>query len=363
VFVSLNYRVGIDGFMQIPGAPANRGLLDQIAALRWIQQHIASFGGDARRLTVAGGSAGAGAIACLMGMPAASGLFSQAILQSPSVATQSPEEAQLAADAVAQVLQVPLTQDALAQVPLPAAIAALQRLADEPRLREALGLSTRNFFPLRAVVDGEVLSAAPLHALRSSWIRQLPTFSLLVGCNREEMRLYTVPTGAIAQTTEAQLAQFVRDIGLQASAAQADGEQAHHSPGERLCALQSDYYYRVPARRIAADVAQMGLRSYLYEFAWRSPRCDGQLGAAHGLDIPFVFAQTQSRAGAQIAGVPAPEALASLMHSSWARFVKHGAPGWSRHTPEQRHIMRWDTTSACVLDDEDRTRAIWGAAL
>ncbi|MES2946418.1 MAG: carboxylesterase family protein, partial [Pseudomonadota bacterium] len=97
VFVSFNYRVGVDGFMHLPGAPDNRGLLDQLAALRWVKENISAFGGDPDAITVGGSSAGAGALTCLLGLQASQGLFRRVILQSPSVSCQSAEEAALTA--------------------------------------------------------------------------------------------------------------------------------------------------------------------------------------------------------------------------------------------------------------------------
>ena len=82
VVVTFNYRLSAEGFGQFPGAPANRGLLDQVAALHWVQDNIAAFGGDPGRVTVFGESAGAGSIAALMAMPSATGLFHRAIAQS-----------------------------------------------------------------------------------------------------------------------------------------------------------------------------------------------------------------------------------------------------------------------------------------
>ena len=98
VVVTFNYRVGIEGFAQIEGAPANRGLLDQVAALEWVRDNVAAFGGDPERVTVFGQSAGAGSIAALLAMPRASGLFARAVVQSVPGTFFSPE---LAADIAA----------------------------------------------------------------------------------------------------------------------------------------------------------------------------------------------------------------------------------------------------------------------
>lgn len=363
VFVSVNYRVGIDGFMMLPGAPANRGLLDLLAALEWIQQNIAAFGGAASRITLAGGSAGGGAIACLMGIPSARGLFQRAILQSPSVATHTAAEADVAATAIASLLGVPLTREALSQVPLPSAVAAVKRLADDPALRKKFGFNTRNFFPLRAVVDGEVLQAAPLQGVASSWSQWPPGFSVLVGCNREEMRLYAVPTGLIARTTKDDVTEFARDVRMPEDRigqyARDPVTGTRRTSGETLCAMQSDYFYRIPARKIALDASTAGVAAYLYEFSWPSERCEGLLGAAHGLEIPFVFDQLDNSAGAEITGPGAPPALAQAMHKAWVRFVKQGHPGWPPHDSSGTGLMQFAEQSRFLGNDQNFQDSAW----
>lgn len=355
VFVSVNYRVGVDGFMAVPGAPANRGLLDQIAALQWVQRNIAAFGGDPSRVTVAGGSAGGGAIACLMGMPSTEELFDQVILQSPSLATHTVAEADVAAAAIASLLAVPLTREAISAVPLPTLVAALKRLADDPALRKSFGFNTRNFFPIRAVVDGEILRLPPLQAMAKALKTRSRNLSMLVGSNREEMRLYAVPTGAIEQTTEDDVREFAQDVGMSEQLvgfyAVDPATSARRAPGETLCAMQSDYFYRIPARNMASHASAAGFPAYLYEFDWSSPRCGGRLGAAHGIEIPFVFNQVATAAGAEITGPGAPTALAEAMHHSWVRFVKEGSPGWPLMDPNRVSLMHFG--EQCQITEDD----------
>jgi len=137
VCVTVNYRLGVDGFLHFAdGGPVNRGLLDQVAALRWVQDNIAAFGGDPGRVTVAGQSAGAMSVGCLLAMPAAAGLFARAVLQSGaghhaiSAATATRVGA-----ALAERLGRPIEREALAAVPLPELIAAQTAV-----IREAIAL-------------------------------------------------------------------------------------------------------------------------------------------------------------------------------------------------------------------------------
>jgi para-nitrobenzyl esterase len=353
VFISVNYRVGIDGFMQLRGAPANRGLLDQVCALKWVQKHIATFGGDPRRVTIAGGSAGAGSVACLLGMPDCTGLFNRVIMQSPSTSTQTLEEAERASLAIAELLGTAPTAEAMKCVPLERGVSVVSRLAEEPALRQALGMSARQYFPLRPVVDGDVLTQEPLDALsRNRTSPDLSKIDVLVGSNREEMRLYLLPNGTIDDARVDLPTQFAEAVGW------SDRLESHYAlessakrPGEVLCAMQTDYFYREPARHIAECAAAAGCNVYLYEFEWQSKLHGGRLGAAHGLEVPFVFDQLDSSAGREITGVGAPQSLAAEMHSAWVSFVLAGAPGWPRYTAWERAMMRFSEASACSVDD------------
>ena len=369
VFVSLNYRVGIDGFMLLPDAPANRGLLDQIAALEWIQDHIATFGGDPTQVTVAGGSAGAGAITCLLGMPYRRPQFSRAILQSPSVATQTVEEATASANAICGLLSVPCTAKAMAAVPIADCVAVVSKLANDAELRRSLGMTSRNVFPLRAVVDGDVLAQTPLAALQQHWMRRTSAISILVGSNRDEMRLYAIPDGSIDRVKSDDLIRFVRDAGLATGAEAAYGfglsgrDATNPTAGDVLCSMQSDYYYRIPARRIAEHATDAGIDAYLYEFEWESSRCDCRLGAAHGVEIPFVFGQVSTDFGKAITGPGAPEALATEMNEAWALFVKSGDPGWPKFERANRWIRRFGGDDALAHDALGPEIEVWRAVL
>ncbi|WCM94979.1 carboxylesterase family protein [Acidovorax sp. NCPPB 2350] len=324
VFVSIQYRLGVDGFALLPDAPANRGLLDQLEALRWVRDCIAAWGGDPGRVTVFGQSAGAGALACLMGMPASHGLFHRAALQSPSMACQTREEARVALGAIAALAGVAATRAALAAAPVAGLLRAVHRLAAEPALRRSHGMDSRHFFPLRPVVDGSCLAVDPLEAIARAWQARGTPLQVLVGHNAEEMRLYHVPGGGLERLTQDDLDGFLRDADLPAP-------PPGGTPGERLCALQSRYYYGAPAQRLAELAGLHARSSHRYLFTWPSPQCAGRLGAAHGIDLPFVFDTLGSPTGQELAGPAPPRDLARRMHAAWTRFARDGDPGWPRH--------------------------------
>ena len=369
VFVSLNYRVGIDGLMLLPDAPANRGLLDQIAGTS-SGFSVTSNRSAATRASDGGGrSAGAGAITCLLGMSRANALFSRAILQSPSVATQTTAEATSSADAICGLLSVARTAKSMATVPTADCVSAVSRLANDPALARSLGMTSKNVFPLRAVVDGEVLAEAPLPALHRHWMRRSTDISILVGSNRDEMRLYAVPDGGIDRVTNDDVRRFVTDTGLPTGAEDsyrlALSIEGHSSPspGEVLCAMQSDYFYRIPARRIAEHAAATGVDVYLYEFEWESSRFERRLRAAHGVEIPFVFQKLMTEPGQEITGPGAPADLATEMNEAWVSFVKSGDSGWPRFEKANRWIRRFGGASAVDHDVTGPEARVWESVI
>jgi para-nitrobenzyl esterase len=172
VVVSFNYRLGMEGFAQLTGAPANRGLLDQVAALRWVQENIAAFGGDPGQVTVFGESAGGGSVASLLAMETAAGLFRRAILQSvPGTFFSAGLAADLAAAAARDLDQAP-DAAALAGVDPARLVAAGETVVPSfGQHVDRWGAVAHTLTPFSPVVDGEVLAAAPWQALSAGRAR------------------------------------------------------------------------------------------------------------------------------------------------------------------------------------------------
>jgi para-nitrobenzyl esterase len=164
VVVTFNHRVGVEGYAYLPGVPANRGLLDQVAALRWVQENIAAFGGDPDQVTVFGESSGAGAIASLLVMPLAAGLFRRAIAQSVPGTFFSPELAADVTAAIAAEAGLPPTTEAFAAAD-PAWLTAASDAVNPADHQDRWGPAGRTGVSFSPVVDGEVLPAAPWQAL------------------------------------------------------------------------------------------------------------------------------------------------------------------------------------------------------
>jgi para-nitrobenzyl esterase len=363
VLVSLNYRLGVDGFALLPGVPANRGLLDQIAALEWVQDNIAAFGGDPGNVTVFGESAGAMSVTTLLSMPRAQGLFARAITQSGSVqATADPADAALVTKELGRALGREATAANLAEVGLPELIGAqitvrdaLSAQPDPARFGASIVASTMAFIP---VVDGDLITARPLDAITAGAGSGV---TLLTGTNTDEYRLFLVPTGLADLVTEEVLGALLGMLGV--GPAVADRYRANRpgaSPGDLLAAVLTDQFFRLPALAVAearAARAERPAPTYGYEFAWPSPVSG--LGACHSLEIPFVF-DNLSAEGAELALGPAPPAeLASRMHAAWIAFARDGDPGW-RSFDDTYPVMIFDSPGGGpVADPRGDERRIW----
>ena len=363
VCVTINYRLGADGFLSLGDGTANRGLLDQIAALEWVQENIRAFGGDPARVTIFGESAGAFSVATLLSMPGAEGLFQRAIAQSGAGHhTSSPATAQLVGRNLADKLGVPPTMPSIAAVPVDRLVEAQAELGQELAVRPdpvRWGEVAGNGMIFEPVVDGEVVPARPIERIAAGAGGGV---DLMVGTTAEEWRFFLVPGGAIDRVTEERLSTTARVMGLDVEQAlsvyRAARPQA--TAGDLLAALITDWFFRIPAIRLAEAHAKNGGSTHMYEFAWRSPLFDGRFGAAHAVEIGFVFDNLDHRGGMTLAGGDPPQALADAMHRAWVAFATSGEPGWSPYDSRVRAVMRFDGAGSSVaLDPADKERRLW----
>ena len=363
VCVTINYRLGADGFLYLGDGIANRGLLDQVAALVWVQENIRAFGGDPARVTIFGESAGAFSVATLLSMPRARGLFRRAIAQSGAAQhTSSVPTAQLVGRNLADKLGVAPTMAAIAAVSLERLVEAEAELGTELAVRPdpaRWGEVSSNAMIFEPVVDGEVVPGRPIERIVEGAAADL---DLMVGTTTEEWRFFLVPGGAIDRVTEDRLAATARLMGLDVEHTLAvyRATLPRATSGDLLAALITDWFFRIPAIRLAEAHAQHGSSSYVYEFAWRSPLFDGRFGAVHALEIGFVF-DNLGRAGAMtLAGREPPQALADVMHRAWVAFATGGAPGWSPYDIRARRVMRFDGAGGTVVvDPAADERRLW----
>lgn len=360
VCVTINYRVGADGFLYLGEGAANLGLLDQVAALEWVQENIAAFGGDPGNVTIFGESAGAISVGMLLAMPRARGLFRRAIAQSGAAHhVISVEAARRVGERLAERLGVTATREAIAAVPLDRLLAAQTELeADVAMHPERWGPEVAAaMMPWQPVIDGDVIPAPPLERIRAGASADV---ELVVGTNVDEHRLFLVIGGAIDRITHEALVGAIAAYGLPGDATLAHYRAAHPgaSPGDLLAAIQTDWAWRIPAIRLADAHATSPAATYMYEFAWRSPQLGGRLGAVHAVEIPFVF-DTLGEQTEPMLGPSPPQRLADTMHAAWVAFASGGDPGWPRYDLRQRATFRFDVASKVVLDPRAAERALW----
>lgn len=366
VVVSLNHRLGPLGYMNLleygekwAGA-VNVGQLDLLAALEWVRDNIAHFGGDPSRVTIFGQSGGGSKIGALMGMPAGKGLFHRAAIQSGSALRQlTPDRsAALAAATIAELGLTRATIDRLQDVPVEAIISAglraqrrLQPVAPPPGTGGGL-----NWGP---TVDGRSI---PRHA----WDPAAPEFSatvpLLVGSVLNEF-------GNSIQAGDPSL----DAMGIDDARARLAAQRGARAP-EIFALFQRKFPKATPyeilsritgmtARTNAIAQAtlkaeQRGAPAYVYWFQWQTPVLDGRPRAFHCSELPFVFANTD-RCAAMTGGGAGARALAGRIADAWIAFARTGKPGhaglpaWPAFTPAVGQTMIFDTTCA-VRNDPDR---------
>jgi para-nitrobenzyl esterase len=363
VCVTINYRLGADGFLYLGDGIANRGLLDQIAALEWVQENIRAFGGDPARVTIFGESAGAFSVATLLSMPRAKGLIQRAIAQSGAGHhTSSVRTAQLVGRNLADKLGVAATMPSIADVPLDRLVEAQAELGQELAIRPdpgRWGEVAANGMIFEPVVDGEVVPAKPIERIL---VGAGDGTDLMVGTTAEEWRFFLVPGGAIDRVTADRLSSMARVMGLDAEKAvpvySAPRPQA--TSGDLLSAVITDWFFRIPAIRLAEAHAKNGGSTHMYEFAWRSPLFDGRFGAAHAVEIGFVFDNLGLPGGMGLTGSKPPQGLADVMHRAWVAFATRGEPGWSRYDSRERTVMRFDGAGeTVVIDPAAQERKLW----
>lgn len=349
VFVSVNYRLGAEGFSVLEGAPLNLGLLDVMAALRWVRTEIAAVGGDPERVTVAGQSAGATLIAAALvhrdGGPA---LADRAVLQSGLFAARPQAKAARITKLIAKELGIDASRASFARVAPAELLAAQQRVT--------AGTTPITGGPGFVLALGEGLPAVEAAHLEG----RADAVPLLVGATSEEHRLWMVPTGLESKIGRLQLAAARLAFGIRGRTVRRyRRNRPAASTGELFGALATDLLLRMPINRVADARTERGAGTWVYEFAWRSPRLD--LGAAHVMELPAVFDRLEAPDGVALTGGAAPASLAAEMHGAWVDFAVCGDPGWEPWD-ERRPVRVFDAETRTVLAPRDDERRAWGGA-
>ncbi len=350
--VAVNYRLGALGFLahQALGAPgdghwANWGLLDQLAALRWVRDHIGAFGGDPGNVALFGESAGGMAISALLAAPAARGLFRRAIIQSgPPYAHSAPRAAEAAEAVVRELGMARVVRERLLGIPAAELVRAVSAVQGNRARPGELPL------PLLPVVDGNVLSDEPRRAVARGAAAGV---ELIVGTNRDEVTFFGLGDGGAQGLDESGLRRRIlrmvpavppeEVVSAYRSARASRSEPV--TPWDVWVSSASDIVFRWPSMQLAAAHAPHGpVRMYL--FTWETPVLGGVLGACHALEIPFVLGTLRIPAVAAFSGGgPRAEALSVEMQGAWAAFARSGDPStdrigrWPRWDPDDRSTM------------------------
>ncbi|MDF0531530.1 carboxylesterase family protein [Tsukamurella sp. 8F] len=362
VCVTMNYRLGLFGFLDTGDGETNVGLRDQICALRWVRENIAAFGGDPERVTIGGESAGGMSVTSLLASPLAEGMFRGVIAQSGAGQfALSERTARAVSSWLADELGVDGTREAFAALPVAELLAAQEKLGlavqtdPDP---EKWGEIVADTMPFEPRLGDDVVPRTPIESVRAgagSGVR------VLVGHNADEMLFFLAIPGIVAGVDaagfEAAAAMIARYGFVDPLAAvQAYRDDRHPTAGLAAAALIGDWFFGIPAVRLAEAAPDT---SYVYRFDWASPVRGGILGSCHALEIGFAFDTLGTEGLEALAGPNPPQSVADEMHAAWVRFIVDGDPGWAPYTPDARTVRVFDLESRTETDPHPERRALW----
>lgn len=331
VTVVLSYRLGFEGFGWVEGAPHNRGVLDWILALEWVRDNIAAFGGDPNRVTIAGQSAGGGAVLTLLGMPSAQHLFSAVYCASGVAADVKPATAQAFARKLAGQAGVEATRAGFESVPEDTLL-ELQKKAVMPAgpPLKALQSLAQDGLNLGPVIDGDLISQPTIESVRSGVGAGKP---LVIGANDDEFSMIFADAKNKLKWIPASF--MLGRIGLRGDKRRnyllANADVRAGGTAAIMGRYLTDSIFRT---FIVEFLAARGTApTWVYRFSWRSPvhEC-----AFHCLEVPFFFDILDRPGVAEVAGSAPPQGLADDVHSAALSFLATGDPGWPQYGDRSR---------------------------
>jgi para-nitrobenzyl esterase len=357
VLVTINYRLGPFGYLHLDelfpdsfSGSGNCGPLDQIAALEWVRDCIAGFGGDPNNVTIFGESAGAGSVSSLLGAPAARGLFHKAIAESGSAAwVATTDRATEVATQVVTNLGASGDLDKLLAATTDEIIAAVPPFVE----------NGSNALPFQPVFDNVVFPEPPLTAIANG---NAAGVHFMSGTNANEMTLFTMADAELATIDDERVRQrVINALGDDRVFQHYRARYPDMIASELWTQIATDAIFRVPSiHQLEAQRAHGPVWSYL--FTWTTPVFGGMLKSTHALEIPFVFDNLAKGAELFTGTGEERQALADAMHRAWIAFARTGNPNhpgipeWPEYDETRRATMHFDVPSA-VHDDpaaEDR---------
>ncbi len=365
VVVTLNYRLGALGWLYLDDAEpglsgsGNNGLLDQIKALEWVQDNIANFGGDPNNVTLFGESAGAISVSVLLTVERAKGLFHKAIAQSG--AANVVRKSHDAAEATQQFMskaEVDSVQE-LRALPQERIVQIQNWLSTQVRDADSL------FCP---VMDNIILEETPMRKLVEGAGDHVP---LITGFNLDEYRYWLMVNPRLKSLSAEHLSKAIQRAHDEINPTELIQTYRDSRPdlneNQIGLTLIGDMAFRIPTIRIAEARAERGSPTYVYLFTRPSQMLDGQLGAAHAMEIPFVFDTIdQPNVPDLIGNEPDRGDLVGVMQSAWLSFAHTGNPSndleWPQYSADQRETMVFNHTSGVALDPYGVERVMWQSA-
>ena len=350
VTVTISYRLGFDGFGWIADAPSNRGVRDWLLALEWVQENIASFGGDPSRVTISGQSAGGGAVLTLLGMESAQHLFQGVYAISGALGDVTPERAEKFGRELAAAAGVEPTVAGFSSLS-EERVLELQKKATELG-PDSLGSMIEDGLGLGPAIDGELLPRSTTASLAAGVGADKP---LVIGATDDEFsmvfaeaekKLRWVPKSLLLKKFGIPKQQLKPYLAANAAVAR---KGTARIAGRYL----TDQMFRTALVRIVA--LRGDAPTWVYRFSWPS----GVFGfAEHCLDVPFFFDCLDSIAIEPLAGPNPPQRLADEVHGGAVAFITAGEPGWPRYAEPERATRVYDTPSTMMADGYESVRPL-----
>ena len=349
VVVTVNHRLNVLGFLDLStfgkeyAASGNAGLLDLVAALEWVRDNAAAFGGDASNVTIFGQSGGGGKVSTLLATPSAAGLFHKAIIQSGSMLRTMDKQwsSKIGEAVVAELGGIDAVISAPHEKLLAAGIKAIAKVRPEA---EANGFASF-IFGWAPTVDGNYLPAQPFDPQAPEQSKDIP---VMLGTTIHEFSMSTYVPQLRTATKEAAM-EYLRATKF----GDRTGEfveifEKTYPDYQPKDLFDTDITFR-PSTIAQANVkvAQQGAPVYMYMFTWESPVMDGILRSTHCMEIPFVFNNADLHASMTGGGKEAVE-LADKMSQAWINFARtgdpnaEGLPQWPAYNPEEGAMMIFD---------------------
>jgi len=340
VVVTISYRLGAFGFL----GDLNLGILDQIAALQWIQNNIESFGGNPNNVTIFGQSAGGCSVVALMASPLATNLFAHAWAMSPSLGQIRTKES------AAQGLKIFLkaaNAETLSELETSTAQEILQT---QDKMMLDIANWNQGFSP---TADGTILPLDVVSAAASNPV------DLVIGTTRDESRIFNMLNPALNNLDQEQALDVLRTNHPQRAEAiwsLYNTCYPDYTPSQIVAAVDTDTHFRLHMWNMLKSRPTELTNTWSYMFTWASPLYDGALGASHGIDIPFIFNNTSlPRVHIYTSDDPANGVLGAEMSRDLLNLGLKGDPNWQPYDQTKRATKIFNMPSSIALSYEQST--------